>query len=677
MLKEWAGRSERDREVTAHVERNLVPGRRACFPATLLLGPRGSGKTTLLRHLEDWGAAVPVARLDIADREWRGKRPLAVLQELAERLAPRKKDMPGLGFAAFNTLARAATADLPADRAAALRELEILLARPPADPSGAGATVLDVLDAFSLPPHIRAALRVAVPVGRWSKPHLVRRWRLAQIRRYADRRQLADPLDYLYELNKDHRATDRDRRRIAAQDLYAAFLDDLRGAYGDRLDGGDGTPRCLVLIDNVDSDLGNRFLKLLCEARRAPDPLLLVCTAGSYPEVFESAGFWFSPGAPLPNGWDTGHAEFRPERRSDALLVGQLRDLHRREVEGQAEELLQALAAVGRPGGTPESDHPVAWLGWALYELTRGQPVVLRRLTEALLEHGTQPRWDDRLRHAVTPGLRGKLLNRLLPIRSTPELRAVLVRAAACPDLLRAREAKKVWDGVGDAARKEFDDFVTDPLTTEHAHARGAQAEGEPPVPTLHPALRHLLLHELAAAEGDQWTALHTAIRDEPGAADQRAARRLAAYHAMSAGDLRPAAVYLTERFEQGTPESWCGDLCRLRRAPLRAPREGGSADPFTRYEEAVAFVNDSAVDGRLRTVARLLAASWIGPEPRTASATDRAGDPYRDPLGDPYQELHQAVVVHFNTLATHAERGDWNKELLAKAKQYRGSDGS
>ncbi|WKX73943.1 hypothetical protein [Streptomyces sp. XD-27] len=106
------------------------------------------------------------------------------------------------------------------------------------------------------------------------------------------------------------------------------------------------------------------------------------------------------------------------------------------------------------------------------------------------------------------------------------------------------------------------------------------------------------------------------------------------------------------------------GTGAHARRRPRRPPWE--------RYEQLVAFLGEGVIESRLRTVTRLLAASWISPEPPPAAA-DRTGDPYRNPLGDLYAELYGEIAARFRTLAAHTDSVSWNPVLLGKAAQYEG----
>ncbi|MFD8380920.1 ATP-binding protein [Streptomyces sp. NPDC059679] len=690
MRREWAGESERDRAVEAYVEARLRregdggrgPGlgraraSGAQLDATLLLGPRGSGKTTLLRHLERWAERAPVARLDLADLGQKGGKPIDALTGLVFRLNARKADFPKLDFPSFGLLVMAVAAEVDGiDRDTAVRDMADALAGPESRRLEVlGRLAEAVSSAVGAPGLVGAALPLLPDWQRgWGR--LRTRRRLRRIRRTAPQ-QSHDT--FLLELNQRYGAGEDEERKRAEAVLFAAFLDDLRRAYRTR--GGDRrrTSRCLVLLDNVDSTLGSDFLEHLLEARREaddPDPLVVVAAAGSYPRVFEDHAWGGAPqpGA-YPGRWDSGE-EFRPAQVVRGLRVGQLRDLRRLEVERQAKEVLRAA---GRDVRAPRVDSGVKWLGWAAYELTRGQPAATAAVLEALLGAGPTTDWDERLRRVLDPfgELVDGLLDRLLPIDASRELVRALTRAAASVDLAHAGAAGQLWGEANAAVQKEFDDFCADVLCTMHIDTGDRAADGR--AETLHPVLRLLLLRKLAAldptrgASGpDGWDATHAALRAQ---AQEAGKPGLAAYHALALGDLPAAAGYLNERFGLIAAEDWCAELCRLRRAPLRPlGPDAPHRPPWERYEALVDFLNEGEIESRLRTVTRLLAASWISPEPRPAPATDRVGDPYRDPLGDLYAELYGEIAARFRTLAAHTESVSWDRTLLAKAAQYEG----
>jgi hypothetical protein len=670
MPRDWAGESERDRSVQSHVESLLVPrdsGRGVQQqPVTLVLGPRGSGKTTLLRAFADWARKAPVVRLDVAELARQEQRPLDVLKAVAFGLEPRKKHVPRIALPAFRLVCTALGAEVdPLDRAATRRRLSQELSGPGSPWSGSQwlADVNQVAQVAAsivgLPGALTAALQL-LPIGerRWLQGRVY--WRLSPIRRAS---AVRSALDFLIELNLAYNSgADEDRRRTERV-LCEVFLQELRRCYAKK----DWAVRCLVLLDNVDNQLGGSVLRLLLEKRcpattsdPGPDPLVIVAMAGSYPEALQHVEFGWEhaghTGHAYPGRWAEGEA-FTPQNVAEGLCVGQLRGLTRNEVEQQAKEVLQSSSAPA-----PRGQAGVRWLGWAVYEITRGQPEGTARLLAALQGFAATVEWDQRLRRALEPSsaLVTGLLDRLLPIDPPEGLRAALARAAAAPDLAAALVTRWLQDETTDHLRTEFQAFRRDQLRTMHLDTGDPAADGRTGTP--HPLLRRLLLSALNDPH-----AVHAELRTE---AEARGDGASAAYHALACGDLPAAAAYLDSIFEQMAPEDWCAELCRLRRAPL--PASVGGDSPWERHEYLVRHLSDDAVGPRLRTVTRLLAASWISPEPVADRATDRVGDPYREPLGDPYASLYAEINARFHTLATtHTRSVAWTTVLHDKAAQY------
>ncbi len=415
----------------------------------------------------------------------------------------------------------------------------------------------------------------------------------------------------------------------------------------------------------MDNPLGGEVLRLLLEERQpdAPDPLVVLAMAGSYPERLQDVAFgwhgWQHAGGGSPAEWAAGTA-FDPRRVADGLRVGRLRDLTRNEVERQAEEILRTAAAPA-----PRGDAGLRWLGWAVYELTRGQPEGTARVLAALLESDRTVAWEERLRRVFEPsgGVVHDLLNRLLPIDPPEGLRQALIRAAAAPDLAQALATRALRDEAADHLRTEFRSFCRDRLRTMHIGTGDEHADGRPETP--HPLLRRLLLGDprrpgrgahRAAGGG------HGPGRAAPGGVPRAGLRRPARGGGVPGRDLRAGAARGVVR--GAVPAA---------QGPAAAHVGGGAGiTPWRRYESLVHHLGDAAVGPRLRTVTRLLAASWLGPEPVPDPATDRVGDPYREPLGDPYASLYAEINARFHTLATaHTEHVAWTAVLLDKAGQY------
>lgn len=677
-----AGKSERDRAIRQFAGSRMLRSPEAGpLASVLLLGPRGSGKTTLLQHLAEWSRLAPVAHVDLAARGRHGAKPLDVLARLVFQLNEEKQDFPQLDFPRCGLLLMAVSTEVDlTSRDRAVQQLRAAMEEPGGQ---RGERLKSLLEAFAETlatllgaPGIAltAPLRL-LPDGRGMRGLSPGIWqRLVRIRRRQGGQSVDDFLVNLNMLYNDRESAERER---AEQVLFDAFVTDLQQAYDSRAARRKRTTNCLLLLDNTDSPLGEQFLEPLLRAREkadGKDPLLVLGTAAARPESLVRR----EPGGPPQTGsylacWDRDR-EFRPVRVDSVLHVGQLRDLHRREVNKEAEEMLRRVPT---DAVMPETDDGVQWLGWLVHELTRGQPAATAAVLNALRAQRMDASWDGRLRELFTPGLVRDMLDRLLPMGTSVELRTMLSRAAAAVHLGQAGAARELWREASEALRADFALFSGDSMRTMHLTTGDPLTDG--PHETLHPVLRFLLLRQLAMADAtaDTWDVAHTAL-------SLRAAARVEgghsgdswaiAYHDLASGHLEAAAIHLDSCFTGMPAEEWCQGLCQLRRAPVRT-RGGGLPEPPRRhFEGLVRFLNDPARprDRRMKAVTRLLAASWIAPEPRDDQATDRVGDPYRNPLGDPYAELYPDIREEFLTLRGMVDDEADRHVFLQKSEQYK-----
>ncbi len=670
MPTNWPGESERDRAVEKYAEALLLPGatgaerQGAQRPVTLLLGPRGSGKTTLLRHLDTWAQEVPRARLDVADLAEQAKTPIDVLSALAARLTQPGTQPSPLRSRSFDVARKALDAPTAgSSHNDAVKAVAAELAQPWNQWVGPVLQVAQIAASVAgLPAVVGYALQL-VPLAERSQAWARMTLRLSRVQRGSVARA---SLDLLAALSRAYNEGLPDERCDAEQFVCRVLLDDLRRGYTRK----DWAVRSLLLLDNVDNPLGDAVLRLLLDVREAaePDPFIVLATAGSYPEALQGAQFgWHREAYAHPGRWRRG-VSFLPEKITEGLRVGQLRDLTRAEVEQQVRDVRERAGAVP----APRREGGVRWLGWAVYELTRGQPEGTTQVLEALLDFDHAVPWERRLREIFEPsrGLADSLLDRLLPIGVQPDLRQALIRASVAPDLASAQVTPEIRDA-GVFLQETFRTFCRDPLRTLHLDTGDEESDGRPEIP--HPLLRRALWLAL-----DDAPAVHALRRAE---CEERGKPRSAAYHALACGDLEAAATYLDGLFEheQVNPTDWCAELAQLRRAPLPVSVLGigvareADSEPWRQYETLVRHLSDETVDPRLRTVTRLLAASWIAPEPPDAPGTDRTGDPWREPLGDPYAGLYPEINSRLHTLATaHTDSVVWTSTLLDKAVQYR-----
>ncbi|OEU92335.1 hypothetical protein AN216_24755 [Streptomyces oceani] len=678
---ELAGRSERDRAVAEFVHSQLLRarGESARLPSVLLLGPRGSGKSTLLGHIRTLAQATPLGYLDLAEQGHAGAQPLNVLTELVFDLNEKKQHFPRISFPTCGLLLTAVSTGLDlSSRERAVRQLREAL-----DTSGTqraqriqgvleglaeGAAALVGAPNWAVAP----ALRLLPTWGSWGS--LRTRRRLARVRRQYGSQPTGD---FVVTLNRDYNRLEDGERERAEEVLFDAFLTDLMAAYAGQGADRRRTTNSLLLLDNADSPLGGRFLQQLLRARTKAglaDPLVVLATAAGRPEelIRREPGGTPAPGTYL-SCWDAPH-RFQPVEVDEALHVGQLRDLRREEVNRHAEATLRALP---RDSVKPETDDWTQWLGWIVHELTRGQPAATAAVLSDLRTQPADRPWDERLRQLFSTDLVGGLLDRLLPLVTSSELRAMMRRAAVATHLGQAGAARELWQGVSEALSREFAEFSGDPLRTMQLAADDGGLNGVHE--TLHPVLRFLLLRELSMedTDGNAWDIAHTALNLRAAARIERDAEAEpwgTAYHDLASGHLQAAATYLDGRFDQVSGAQWCLELCRLRRSPVRTPGGALPGPPRSQFEELVRFLADPQHprDRRMKAITRLLAASWISPEPRDDPAAGQVTDPYRNPLGDPYAELYPEIREEYLTLRGMVDDEADRHVFLRRAEQYR-----
>ncbi|MFH8409205.1 ATP-binding protein [Streptomyces sp. NPDC018019] len=670
--------SRRDQMIRAFVGQRLVRGRgeHARHPVLLLLGPRGSGKTALTGRLENWGRSAPMAALDLAALDDGVHHPVDVLARIAFQLNARRRDFPPLALPSFAVLLMALSAEAdPESRDAALGQMREALRTGRAEDHSL-AVLRELVTSVGVPMGLPGWSAAVVPlIQGWQRARVwwgVHR-RLGRVPRGGGNRPQV-PADALVDLNHHFRHGTAAQRERAESVLLQAFLADLQGAYTKH--GGDRarTLRCLVLLDNADSELGDAFLQALTEARAAapeqPDPLVVVACARRPPEVLRQLEVGPRQLGSYLSCWQPPEQEDGPELfvprvvtrpgGGARLEVAQLRLLDRSEVQEQAGPYVKRMPSAALAGLT----HPVAWLGRTVHELTRGHPAATRAVLEALEDFAPEVPCGRRLRMVMAPEGPHSVADELLALllQDLPqELGDALPRAAAAVTLGQAASAGDLWRR-GDAPPRLLRGLAHDDQYAERIAFDGHQHSALPVI------VRRLLLGRLAlAAAAPDGTSPWDAAHDILGAAAESG--RVGAYHRLAGGDVEGAAVYLYDRFlgvcgGDGSARTWCEELSWIQRAPRRWDAEalGRSAGAEFRHRIAPAQGPPDLV-----MVGRLLVAGWITTHP----ATDPYAALWSDPLGDPAAELYPKIVDALQTLSGRLSDETDHDVLWQRAAAY------
>ncbi|MGH3624900.1 MAG: hypothetical protein ACRDQ5_24435, partial [Sciscionella sp.] len=273
-------------------------------PVLVFEGAHGSGKTTLINWLAELSdQEVPYARIDFeANRQASVPE---VLSGLAFELSRRCDDYIQLRFPRLSTGLLVMRQDLALeDHASACRQVTVVLEEQRSIDRLRQLLASAAGDLSSV-----VAQTTGVPVGKLGEelPGLAlnrlvtwRRTRRVVLGSFYDwyghrgRGLTNDALDVLVDLNRWSRnvrnaqpgEAEDDQQRIDEL-LWEAFLVDLREEFAGARRADELSMNCVVLLDNVDTTLGQQFLRELVSARRqravtrglAPEPLTVVATS--------------------------------------------------------------------------------------------------------------------------------------------------------------------------------------------------------------------------------------------------------------------------------------------------------------------------------------------------------------------------------------------------------------
>lgn len=578
---ELPGRGRIAEFVHESLERDGVPER--IVPLVLLLGRRGAGKTAVLDLLDGRYRDVrPYVRINLADDP--DVDALRVLVAVKWGLSRKVPTVAPISFPRFELGLLALGLD-PDDTGQARRaQVDALL-------KGQGlAQRINRIQrdwAQRLEPLLGAYERqllvmIAADVLGWALSHLGARDRKRTASWYDEYAVQADGLgagpgsDALADL-----CTWSDAEVATA--LCAALLTDLRTGFNKH--GGRGrTTNCLVLLDDVDTEVGTGFLELLARCRResppdqGPDPLVVVAARGWQPDADLGVGPAVDAGDDsLRSGGRFGRAGDAEPSQWSAITLTDLGG-------ADAAKLVRSHVLGSQPRDAQ-----------FVHALSRGHPGATRRLATALAAGGDA-------RGLLDQRLRDDLIAAVLPREiEEPMLEALTVCAAtpgmdhgACDSVFRYLGWRNDLITV-----REVRDFVRATLWAERDGGRTL-------IP--HPLLR-LLLSRRLADQPERWREVHeqfaahyTRIGDDD----------IARYHDLAlvtdkeTARFTAVAAHLDAEFKRPTAAAWHAKLRRIAAAPNRLRT---TADPRVTVTELAGELDEG---DRRRVVSRLLAALWL-----------------------------------------------------------------
>ena len=455
-----------------------------------------------------------------------------------------------------------------------------------------------------------------------------------------------DPWDTLVELNQWRHTGDERQKAALDRVLFAAFLTDLWQNADRHL----SAHSFLVLLDNCQTNAGQRFLDLMVYARHdavvndAPcDPLVVVGSTHRWLRAWgTSTGDQWPWIARAPDQASLGDWTKRRsghESNDSWWYPIGLRDLTLDEVRTRIDVESPRHADLA-----PFVHRLTCGLPWAVHRVLEvldlpnpsvndpvNRDLWLRDLPNHVVRTG--PDRPEFLHHEGHTLVRLALDHMLGDFPA--EQRAALARSAAARDLSVGIQVL-AGGAVGDERESLFN--------TVRARWLLFSPEGSPP--GLHPWLRRLLLWELAT-EPEEWKDAHHQLTEQ---FDQSGDDVEAMYHRLASGETNLVVEFLVDRFHQADAADWVDEFDLITSAPnrLRSDRE-----PLALLADLTPQYPEPAVTA-FSIIRSLVVARWI----------------WSDPLGDPGMRLGDVIASKFNHLAEL--KGSDIVTLYNQADRYR-----
>jgi hypothetical protein len=433
--------------------------------------------------------------------------------------------------------------------------------------------------------------------------------------------------------------------------LCEAFLADLSANYRHGF-----RPRnCLILLDNVDTTIGQAFLTALVNAKtnRAieHDPLVVVVTSRrvDLPAPLLVAG-----------GVSTDYLTLWAEMRTDTQMsFDDWTDLHSAwskswlypvRLSDLSVESVHSIESDIFPNGAPH-------LASFVHRLTSGHPWGVTKVLEACGQLGAQDRvlGEDELR---------SVLEVPCPGRSDP-LGEVAAKVLLLDDLGRTPDVI-AWSAARDVVAAERSLPTTAGLQAQVAArcwlVRQDNGTGAKPAPALHAWLRRVLLHELArsCAHEQSWPGVYEDLRhscDESADGEQIGNRY---YYDIALERFSDAVRYLNTRFGELDADAWVVEFNQITSAPHE---HTGKRNALTEHGRIVkALLEPGLPDDlpagdphgeRWMTMVNMIVARWI----------------WSDPLQDPKLTMSPIIANGYRDLARRSPLNQLN--LVAEADRY------
>ncbi|RDI54226.1 hypothetical protein DFR68_102350 [Nocardia mexicana] len=623
------------REPDGRVTRSLS------HPVLVVEGARGYGKSALLDELaRKLDGHVPCARVDF-DRHRVATVP-EVLSATAFQLGSACESYGSLQFPLLAVGRRVMRADLPDDRPAARTAIGQMLGRQ-ADGGSMRETLREAsgeLASLLEDEPITVAARLITVVGIEPALRFVRRGRTWSPDWYGHRdgTKHRDPLDVLVDLSNWVR---EEQHAQVDELLLAAFLADLRENFQKSRTAAEMTLNCVLLFDNVDTALGQKFVNGLVDARKgrralgddSADPITVVAASRGEllaPITQDGPLDAVSRGLVAFTGKESDHdLTYDMQGAPNLWCRFTLRDLTEDEVGAMVSGL------------PPHTEGSVDLIGnhqltAMVHGLTDGHPASTAQIVAALRDR---------------PLVNGEALGVLLERRDPNRANLEHLEDRLCDKLIGEFSEDGYFDMVTCAAARTFDHAGL--LAAHSGLLRGGIHSYREIKPVVWPVaggagqiiLRRLLLRQLAARSDGapaSWGKVFGWLRDRSrNDGDEESVL----HYAMAAEDFATTREGLRRRLDEGATRDWV----RLLRSVTSMPRR--------RHDPDVSAMDQlhAAVDGPPQPIPRLIVARWI------------ASDPF---VSNRRRSLHWQIAADYDVVAGVAT-GD-PVPLLEEADEHR-----